>query len=890
MRHFWTPCSIVVSPCSEIIFTDGTHNGPREARRPPSPTDSNKRWCYSDGVTENRRAEDPRIRQAVEIGAKNRRTLNLLKNWCANVGIKKYGGVGLVEQMTGDPIGHHFVVCEHARPGGMASFDLEESAVQFYDTNCVGCSYRKPVGLPNLAELVAERDAVLRRKELEEERFRQDADAARAVRRAERATLRKLLNPVQATLVDQLEALDGGGRETSDEALVTTAGLAPEAFAPQLVEHLFHLLETSEHWATGTALNTLRTLRAEPGRLVRCAVLALRRRHAERIAAEVIADGVAFVLPDDVPEILAPLVELACPLRRWVLDREPEPVPGPLLTLHGALPRAVEAALEGLIWSQDLGVVGMAARGILVVAGTDRSAAVRLSRATISKLARGLDIPDRESGERDILDDLRTAAGDAFEHDPKGTDELMGAFQQGATNTGCGRVFSVYREVLDRNPKSGGDGEVAQDLALRRLLEAATGPMTAEVQQEVEEAFRQRSDNIREMAKGRMDALLGAAALLDERLRGPDELTARATNFIERMEAQSRRSGLIHIRDNLVNWVAKAASGDPGRIQAYLSVLVGLPEESEVLRGQMVGHLSDLVTSPETFAAILPPLYSALVGASTLARARAAHVIGQLSERQREDAPPLLLEAFVTLLSDPFVLPASSVVSALRHMDLPAHLDARVGNRLAAVIQANAESRNNSAFVVSCIRFFVNRHLKPEQRAGKAGEWLVGVLALHSPEYYARELRFFPEEFGVLPGFGQLVVMSMNDAERMSYGADDVYAALRMLDATALEANRIDLLNMALASGDNEEGFAVRGVLIEVFGKVGDWNAATQVAERAVTVVPDTRQDAIRRLTFQSLFEAVRLERAIAEGRVADVSSISAEWRRLQRQLSEARR
>jgi hypothetical protein len=51
----------------------------------PSPTDSNKRWCYSDGVTENRRAEDPRIRQAVEIGAKNRRTLNLLKNWCANV-------------------------------------------------------------------------------------------------------------------------------------------------------------------------------------------------------------------------------------------------------------------------------------------------------------------------------------------------------------------------------------------------------------------------------------------------------------------------------------------------------------------------------------------------------------------------------------------------------------------------------------------------------------------------------------------------------------------------------------------------------------------------------------------------------------------------------------
>ena len=68
----------------------------------------------------------------------------------------------------------------------------------------------------------------------------------------------------------------------------------------------------------------------------------------------------------------------------------------------------------------------------------------------------------------------------------------------------------------------------------------------------------------------------------------------------------------------------------------------------------------------------------------------------------------------------------------------------------------------------------------------------------------------------------------MMDTERMSYGADDVYSALRMLDVSALEANRKDLLDMALTSGDDEDGFTLRGVLVEAFGKAGDWDAATR--------------------------------------------------------------
>lgn len=164
-------------------------------------------------MTENRRTEDPRIRQPVERGAKNRPTLGLLQNRCAHVRVEKTGGVNVIERMIGDPIGRHFVVCQYAAPAGWASWDLSGSALQFHDTNGVGCSHSKSVGFPNLAELVAERDAAVRRTDLKEKLIGQTAEAARAARQVERTTLRRSLDPVQATLVDQLEALDNGRGE-----------------------------------------------------------------------------------------------------------------------------------------------------------------------------------------------------------------------------------------------------------------------------------------------------------------------------------------------------------------------------------------------------------------------------------------------------------------------------------------------------------------------------------------------------------------------------------------------------------------------------------------------------------------------------------------------------
>src|SRR5260221_6237259 len=200
---------------------------------------------------------DNRIEQAVEIGQKNQRTWQLVRNWCAHVKIRKHGGTGLVELETGLPIGHHFLECPHAPAGGMAAWDLVDTAVDFHDRNCVDCKFRKPVGLPNISSLVAERDAQREKQRAARARAEQEVADRLASRALIRQQLRLRLDPLAASTLDQISEVD---RSKSDEAahrLVQTAELAPKTFPPEVVDHLFALVDSREYWLAEPCLMTL---------------------------------------------------------------------------------------------------------------------------------------------------------------------------------------------------------------------------------------------------------------------------------------------------------------------------------------------------------------------------------------------------------------------------------------------------------------------------------------------------------------------------------------------------------------------------------------------------------------------------------------------------------
>lgn len=101
---------------------------------------------------------DRDIQRTIKAGEKNRRTTELIHNWCRHAEVEKMGGTGLIEMQTGLPIGHHAMVCKHAPASGIAAWDLADAALDFHDRNCVVCKLRSPVRLPNLSELLGARE------------------------------------------------------------------------------------------------------------------------------------------------------------------------------------------------------------------------------------------------------------------------------------------------------------------------------------------------------------------------------------------------------------------------------------------------------------------------------------------------------------------------------------------------------------------------------------------------------------------------------------------------------------------------------------------------------------------------------------------------------------
>lgn len=158
-------------------------------------------------------SSDRDIQKAIEAGEKNRRTTELIHNWCRHAKVEKCGGTGLIEMQTGLPIGHHAMVCPHAPASGMATWDLADAALDFHDRNCVECKHRVPVRLPNLSELLGARDKELAAQK--QIRDLQDVQRIAALDRRQeiRRALKEAVPASSHTIIEQLDELDGGRHE-----------------------------------------------------------------------------------------------------------------------------------------------------------------------------------------------------------------------------------------------------------------------------------------------------------------------------------------------------------------------------------------------------------------------------------------------------------------------------------------------------------------------------------------------------------------------------------------------------------------------------------------------------------------------------------------------------
>jgi hypothetical protein len=837
-----------------------------------------------------RKTTDQRINEAIEGGQRNQATFQLVHNWCRHARIERHGGVGMVEAATALPIGMIGMACDHAPAGGLFSWDLADAAINFHDRNCVHCKHRIAVGFPNIATLVGERDARRQRAEAEQLAQRNEFLARREARRAVRQQLRVQLPSLSRGILDDLEELDQDA-PGNDVALrlVATAKLAPETFTPELIEHLFEALESEERWLADCGLRVLQELKVDLMRLATCAMRFLRTHNAVTTAAEFVERHAALIEPSEISEVLPALADLAAP-ERLPLQHQRESQPGPLRAVHAAHRDALEAAIERLMSERDPLHVSLAAGATEVLSRTHRSILRRFARSLAAKLNGAEHLIDKRqtgySGDDESITRLQLALTLALRYAPEETDTLLGQFLAGAGSESEVRLYKVYALALDgHRRRSRARHTRAAPIALRRLL-GGLKSQNQDALQEIQSALSHCAEEHVVLARREFNALLGSALVLDEEVKRFDAHPPEHQNFFDTLERRNRRGTWTDLRELLLEWAATAARGSPAHISAYLEVLNTIPEEQAELRSAFIARAKHFMGSPEGLNAMLPTLYTAMVGSSIQVRSTAAKVLGQLNERTQEDLPELVHEAFAVLLADPYVWVHQAAVKALRNLKLPDAIDQRAHAALRRwILNYAASPKEGDRFLVECLHLYSRRYASPGEQRTLAAMY-VKALERMKPYEAISELRGLRHELAEFEGFAAVVIRLLSDAQLSEHQVEDVLDTLAALSPQVIQDHRMRLVE--IASTDRMRPFVVARIA-EILTGAGAWQEAARVTETAYGHIPETTQHRVFKLTVNLWRIATRFEEVLSQGQLEEVTELASQWRVTEAQIEADR-
>jgi hypothetical protein len=826
-----------------------------------------------------------RIQEAIEPGQNNLRTLELVRNWCAHAKMVKAGGTGIVEMQTGLPIGHHHLECPHAPAGGMATFHLADAALDFYDRNCVDCKFRQPVGLPNLLKLVAERDAQKNRREEERARIQKTAANRLAVREKARQRIRTQLDALSAATLDQISELDQTRSDKAALKLVELAGLAPETFVSNIVEHLFALLEANEYWLIEPCLKALFALKSDPARLCEGALRALHSYSGRETAAAIVKAQAVLAKPELIAGALHSLISLANPApsrfgslgRRQISDDEP------LKALFAAHPAAVKAGIKSLLEQTDAYEVQYAARGIDVLSENDAKIREDLMPQMVSKLVRSQHLVKGQDDEVDAaLGDLRDVVTQGFLAQPDETDALFDEYLEGATKENAKQLYKVYDTVLHGLRFRRHDQEVkltdAHRLAFRRLVVAATKHVDDDSTDPITSLFSGDPYDLTPLAQDEIGLLLGSAAILDTKLSELEDQKSDRADQLYWLQLMGRRSSLNNLLNCFIRWSCVAAGKSGSRaIDEVLHFLHALPESSVNLRATFIGNFDCLMADTDALSQCLPDFYSALVGSEQLIRSTAATALGEMRSRVRDNLPSLVFEAFAALLTDPYKIVHKAAVRALDRFRLPESQNGLAIRALGNLIAVYARDEGEHDFLMSAIVLYGSRYVKEERLSGNIGDTLVDIAMTLEPWIVAKEMRFWGRLFRNNTKFPTLLLRLMADGQAMSLYHGELLTLLQQLPRPSIYMHREAILSLGrtLPARPNLPQI---GVLIEVLSAAGAWKELDELSQSVFRGIEDTMRDKQVRLYAKLYMLACSLERSLSEGLLDTIVERRKDW------------
>ncbi|HEX5594037.1 MAG TPA: hypothetical protein VFX35_11900 [Solirubrobacterales bacterium] len=817
------------------------------------------------------------IEEAAALGAENQKIIDLVERHCRNARVEKspHFGEGLVEAMSGLPVGGREIKCPHAANPSMAGMQLEGIAVSFYRQNCVGCPHREVVSIPNLKTFVDDLD-----RATEENARKKKAEAEkRAAEQAARAEARRhLVENDPQPVREWIGLIDGIDVDEPDEraqqfldiarggAELCTAGAEGAIVEAALASPGRELCEAVD------ALNDAG--RVLDSRALEVALSAL-AKGPNKSAVRVVIRLKDRLESEDLVPCMAAAILLAGPQRDIPFESKPPDTRLLKLAAERNLPALLDQLVKmlGRDGSWRRGAAGAAAARLIEI---EPGSAEILAAALIDALS----LPESTSiyagSPRSGISSGLEAALIAKPHEVSGLYLKRGA---GLEEEQREMLFHAFDAVIRTRMSEDSVPMPAGEIAIDSLLEIAGGTFGEKPANAAASSLELAANYHPELLIERPASLIG---VLMKAVSTPvsieEGIPPQLTGMVQQTQEMIRRGRISHLTAALGRLAAYRAEAVSPELFALLDGEDPPGDAARDLRAELTRTLGSIGVHPELRQGVLQRLYGALLSPEVAVRAAAIGAWEELARAPHFEAPPELEELIIPLLTDTYVAVHLAMVNGLRHrISIPGRHREQVVLILMELTKLYAERDDSQAFesiletTWSCCAV-----LPHPVRHGVRRQLLVFAARLQPHALERLVMRVNGEEF-LLDEYADRLLQAVHGTETtIDQRGDELMRRLRDLPASALKNRAESVVEAARVRLPQWTGEAAE--FVEVLQGAGLWNEAVTLAEEIAVGVPDDAEHAAQRAGVLARLGQARFEAALVDGDFARAEHELARW------------
>ena len=664
-----------------------------------------------------------------------------------------------------------------------------------------------------------------------------------------------------------LDILDQDEVKYDDPRLEELANLAPEIFTENVIKHLLNSIFSEPLPYSIHAAKSLLKAALEPDEKLRVAVFLLKNYEEDQLIIETILSYKKRLEKDAFIKVLHHFVSMAIedpPSMHFGYSKEKIINSQPIRRLAQEREIDIESEIDHLIKDNNPRKKQAAVKILLAL--ENDTFLLKYSRSVISTLLRRHRLLPEERKESSVLYYFRKCALQLLMKLPNQTDTLIQRYLADNNDTVKKEAASIYHNVLSSRYHQKPDIEEAHKIAFNRLLWMALNN-SEDGMSEAIQFFRYCNEDFQQLAADKFNDLIGAATILSQKYEDLDEkkLIDVPQNFYEKLDQQNKKSSVYSLQGFLIKWAALGAKsrGIEG-LNEFLTFYRTIPSTQDDMRGNMITHISELLTGIESLQIVLADWYSALMDESALVRARAVEAWENVPYKLIQNFPNLFFEAFSILLTDQYVIVHQAAARILRRRSFPEDKRYLIRDKLLNLILHYAQNSKDGDFLVDCIDVYGAICLSSEEMAGGWGKVLSNILLKLEDDALYKATNNLSSIFQNAPDFVKVALKSTQSEYTRGISIDRCLSIILQASKSEL-SNCIQEIKNALTALKpfSNENFAEALVYVTALHKSGKYTEACACTEELLLSVAVEDRNKQWRLQIELISTALKVEELI---------------------------